>query len=217
MLRILTLDLCLKGLAAIVLSASAVHANTLEQQLVLFYNVAQAPPSVIAEAQESAAQVFLQAGIELAWLDCSAALGGQPGASRCGEHMNSRSIIMQVVGSAGAFPGKQSLGYAAVGPEGGIKAVVFYDRVRQFTASGDPRCMLQQILGHAMAHEIGHLLLSLVGHTPSGIMAGTWRTKQLQQAADGELFFTLNEAERMRKEVRRRSCPQAWDRRETAE
>jgi hypothetical protein len=60
------------------------------------------------------------------------------------------------------------------------------------------------MLGHVMAHEVGHLLLSLPGHTSKGIMIGPWEGKQLRQAAAGGLLFTPQEAWKMGEEVSRR-------------
>jgi len=61
-----------------------------------------------------------------------------------------------------------------------------------------------QILAHAMAHEIGHLLLNLETHSDSGIMRATWDVRTLQDACYGYLLFTPQQAELMRTEVQRR-------------
>jgi hypothetical protein len=53
---------------------------------------------------------------------------------------------------------------------------------------------------------MGHMLLSLIGHTAKGIMIGGWSLRQLQQADRGELLFTPYEAARMREEVKRRAA-----------
>jgi hypothetical protein len=65
--------------------------------------------------------------------------------------------------------------------------------------------------GHAIAHEMGRMLLSLMGHTARGIMIGGWSLRQLQQAAHGELLFTPYEAARMRAEVKWRAAAAAQD------
>jgi hypothetical protein len=61
-----------------------------------------------------------------------------------------------------------------------------------------------QILGHAMAHEIGHLLLNQESHSPTGIMRGDWNLKDLQDAVYGYLLFTSQQAGVIRAEVDRR-------------
>ena len=64
--------------------------------------------------------------------------------------------------------------------------------------------MLDQLLGHAIAHEIGHLLLNSSAHSPAGIMRARWNTKDLLRAARGDLLFNALQAESMRGEVLRR-------------
>ena len=53
------------------------------------------------------------------------------------------------------------------------------------------------VLAHAMAHEIGHLLLPY-GHSPTGLMRADWNAKDLDLALDGRLNFTSAQAELIR-------------------
>lgn len=52
--------------------------------------------------------------------------------------------------------------------EGGIYATIFYPRVKEYAQEGI--ASHSQILGHAIAHEIGHFLLGPVPHARFGIM-----------------------------------------------
>ena len=91
---------------------------------------------------------------------------------------------------------------------------VFYDRVKnlarrqvvgQFNGeivAGAGEC---QILGEMIAHEIGHVLLDMPGHSETGIMRGGWNLKDLQDVAYGSLFFTGQQAGMVRAEVIRRA------------
>ena len=71
-------------------------------------------------------------------------------------------------------------------------ANVFYNRVEQRTEV--ERISLEQVLGHAMAHELGHLLLGSNSHSSTGIMSGKWRAEELKRAAKGDLLFTPQQA-----------------------
>jgi len=62
------------------------------------------------------------------------------------------------------------------------------------------------ILGSVIAHEIGHALLSVDGHTDIGIMRGIWDIHDLSEAEQGRLVFTPKQAEVIRTEVARRMC-----------
>jgi hypothetical protein len=81
-------------------------------------------------------------------------------------------------------------------------ASVFHDRVKQLAEGGMvSHC---QALGHAMAHEIGHLLLGTAEHTSRGIMRARWEREDLRDAARRCLVFDAQQAQRLRAEVRRR-------------
>jgi hypothetical protein len=57
------------------------------------------------------------------------------------------------------------------------------------------------ILGHVMAHELGHLLLAARNHLGAGLMHAPWYKKELERVAQGSLLFTSCEGEKMRRQV----------------
>jgi len=61
-----------------------------------------------------------------------------------------------------------------------------------------------QILGHAIAHEIGHLLLSMASHSRRGIMQASWGRDSMKDMALGTLTFEADEIKRIQQEVQRR-------------
>ena len=60
------------------------------------------------------------------------------------------------------------------------------------------------VLAHAMAHEIGHLLLPY-GHSAAGLMRADWDAKDMRLAAHGRLNFTREQAELIRTRLLGRS------------
>jgi hypothetical protein len=62
---------------------------------------------------------------------------------------------------------------------------VFYDRVQQISRQTVNEGM---VLGHAIAHELGHLLLGVDAHSPEGLMRAHWTSRDLALAAQGKLF-----------------------------
>ncbi len=58
-----------------------------------------------------------------------------------------------------------------------------------------------QIMGYAMAHEIGHLLLGPNSHSLSEIMRAKWHPKDLKVLAKASLLFTSQQAELIRDTV----------------
>ncbi len=92
-------------------------------------------------------------------------------------------------------------------PQGNAAAwrMFFYHRVERIArthlntsnwrgASGVDAAIL---LAHAMAHEIGHLLLP-DGHSASGLMRADWSADDLHDAVRGELNFTPEQADVIR-------------------
>jgi len=85
-------------------------------------------------------------------------------------------------------------------PKEGVAAWVTSSILRIETLAADGDASLPDILGHAMAHEIGHLLLG-PSHSPAGIMRAEWTRKDLESAARNELSFTPQQMELLRASV----------------
>jgi len=66
----------------------------------------------------------------------------------------------------------------------------------------DSRTRNDILLGRAIAHEIGHLLLGTARHGRTGLMRAVWSTVTLQHDEAGDWLFTASEARSMR-EARR--------------
>ena len=85
-------------------------------------------------------------------------------------------------------------------------ASVYYDRIERSARYSS--ASTAQILGYAIAHEIGHILLRTTRHSSTGIMIAKWRPTELQHAAQGLLGFTPQQAEYMRAEIAAREKTQ---------
>ena len=87
------------------------------------------------------------------------------------------------------------------------RAYVFYDRLKEISTTvklgRDLRMSVDVILGHAMAHELGHLLLHGKGSSSNGIMREQWDYGQLVQASAGRLLFESEDAQWIRDELSR--------------
>ena len=70
----------------------------------------------------------------------------------------------------------------------GRRAYVFEDRVR--ASLRELHMEFGQLLGCAMAHELGHMLLPLHAHSDTGIMRGFWDAAHLSVAGSDYLHFT---------------------------
>jgi hypothetical protein len=57
------------------------------------------------------------------------------------------------------------------------------------------------LLGHAAAHELGHLLLGTNSHSERGLMRARWENSELLQIRGGKLLFSESKARHMRKTI----------------
>jgi hypothetical protein len=84
------------------------------------------------------------------------------------------------------------LGAVVGGGDGREGAWVFFRRVQ--TSSDRLGLDAAIVLGDAVAHEIGHLLLPRGTHSASGLMRAAWTDEDLLLAVRGQLGFTETEA-----------------------
>jgi len=79
------------------------------------------------------------------------------------------------------------------------RGYVFWMRVQryaqQFTVGVD------MLLGAAMAHELGHMLLPSGSHTNRGLMQATWDRNQFRSVSAGLLHFSPQSAAQIRRGV----------------
>ncbi len=87
------------------------------------------------------------------------------------------------------------LGYVQPSREGELRrvATVFYHRMEELNAATHDTTAV--VLGAALAHEVGHLLLGKGAHSPMGIMRCPWDSEELRAIRRGQLTFDQRQAE----------------------
>jgi hypothetical protein len=199
--------------AALLLVACDAAADELAARAVVvrLYDTATSDPARRAAAMRGVTSVMSDAGITVDWRDCSQGGDAHPCRTVRGEHdlvvriMSTVTRTTTARDDAGARDGdsEERLGFAAMDPAGrgnGI-ATIYYDRVlrvarRAGLDAGD-------LLGRAMAHEIGHLLLRAPGHNHSGLMRALWTDAELTQNRRDDWTFAENERQRLQSATRR--------------
>ena len=90
------------------------------------------------------------------------------------------------------------MGFSLVATPGATPflATVYVDRAESVArgAGIDPR----RVLGLAMAHEIGHVLLNSNSHAPSGLMRADWSRTELRRQDAAAWSFLETEAAQVR-------------------
>ena len=176
---------------AVAVSAIANAAEPLTVR-VLIDDQATVPASTLAEAQRVAAKVFGHAGVDLRWVVppvAGEAREGIPLGVGTAAFLKSLYVI-RIAATSSAQARANAAGFSAPGTR---IATVIYPRVQQL-ANGDRR-QLSQILGHIMAHELGHLLLGHETHSAAGVMRATL---DIERALQGRLRFTAAEGRAIR-------------------
>lgn len=144
------------------------------------------PGYVLSDAKYAAGDILKTAGVRVIWQMCRA---GAPCAGPVGRGV----MVVRVSGEVPEGHRGDTAGYAVLGAEEN-HAVVSYPRaVATADGCGNSASM---VLGAAIAHEVGHLLLG-PAHTESGIMAARLRCGDLTRAARGELRFSAEESRRI--------------------
>jgi len=157
-------------------------------------NYAQVPKRELSRAERIAGSIFHDAGVEMIWL--VSPLDGM--------HLESKydirpgDIFLTILRRAapGTFSAHE-LGFAIPCPEPkiGCQAYISYPLVRDLARNGD--VSKSEVLGAAMAHEMGHMLLG-AGHSCMGIMKPHWIEHDLSDVAWHQLNFTPDEAKHLR-------------------
>jgi hypothetical protein len=164
---------------------------------VRLYNYASVTSEGLAKAQQQASGIFCQIGVEVVWVD-DTTLQKRPGAVAFEEVDLFLRILPQ---PRATLASRSALGEALpcdLRREGCI-ASVFLNRAKQL--ADRTGMSLHQVLGHAMAHELGHLLLGSNSHSGWGLMRAVWNNRDMQRAAKGDLLFTSEQAEAISQKV----------------
>ena len=154
---------------------------------VLVLNTAGAPVAVLSEAEKATARVFRAAGIETTWR--------QAGTGTVDDDLTSMIIINLMSASMEARMKAPAtvMGFAVSGAR---LASIMYGRVERLAQANATD--LATVLGHVIAHEIGHLLLPPGGHSAGGIMNAML---DLHLAVRGVLQFSSTEVTAMRARI----------------
>lgn len=171
---------------------------------VRLYNYAHVSPNEMARAQKSAARILNSAGLKTVWLDCPWHRRDSARNKACRQPLGPTGLFIRILsrrmGSRLKFP-RQTLGIAFLPRDGGPGryASVFYHRIKD--ASRYSYFTRGEILGHVLAHEIGHLLLGSGNRFLDGIMHAHWSSRRRQLVVGDELCFTTQQGEIIREEV----------------
>jgi hypothetical protein len=135
----------------------------------------------LGKAREQAAGILRSAGIVVSWLDCSVAKGATTTEPDVCRQPIGPDLMLRISNSGGSDARNYlSMGFSLVNAMDGqapYLATVYTDRVNSIARRS--RLDLAELLGRAIAHEIGHLLLGTNEHASRGLMRATWSQAEM--------------------------------------
>ena len=158
------------------------------------YNTAQVPPEITSAALAVATQSMVASRIDVVWKNCDAA-------HSCATVPVEREMVIRLVrareASADGVP--FVLGEASIDVKlrAGVLATIYVDRVEQMAGLSEASAAL--LLGRAIAHELGHLLLATNAHSTSGLMRARWSSGDIKRSELLDWVLTRKDVEAIRK------------------
>jgi hypothetical protein len=152
--------------------------------------------ATLRNAQQEASRLFRRANIEVLWLQCPQNRPERISFGRCSEVSFPSHLLLRIARrSRGATKSTMGMTFQSAGGEG-CYTDLFYEPILELQMKN--HLGAATILGHVMAHELGHLLLGTNSHSNDGLMRARWNPGELAQAAKGNLLFSAEESTRMR-------------------
>jgi len=162
------------------------------------YDVTALDGKMRRAALELARSALASASVEITWRVCN---GENAHTSHCDVRLAPgelaiRIVRMPMVSEQG---GALRLGDAFIDSQvgRGVLATIYLDRVlRLAEQTGADRIAL---LGRAIAHELGHLLMATNAHGPVGLMRGFWSQDEVRRGKPSDWTFAPRDAEAIRR------------------
>jgi hypothetical protein len=167
------------------------------------------PDDDLLAARTHVDAIFNAAGTALSWLDCWEG-GKEPVAAspECRRPLDATHIVLRLQ-AAQPVSGTRyiSMGFSLVNLQTGVPflATVFVDLVASISrgAAVDSRLLL----GRAIAHEIGHLLLNTNLHAAGGLMRADWSRAELRRNTPADWTFLEHEIATIQASASGRTTP----------
>jgi hypothetical protein len=169
---------------------------------ILVYDYAGMRADILSKAEQETMRIFRHSGIDITWRPCRMPDSTVP--LECLDPSPTAPALRLVPRFQ---PAADRVHVEAIGFCTGDFATVSVELAQELEESGVGA--LPEILGHVIAHEIGHLLLPGNGHSISGIMRAHWSSNEWRLVRQAKLNFAPEQSRLLRAELLRRSQPVA--------
>jgi hypothetical protein len=180
------------------------------QIIVRVHNYAHVDTELLVGAEAVATSILRQASVEAKWVYCPLTQEEEERHPRCPADWGTNAFVLNIltpemVGRIQTLV--ENLGSAPAPCDEDATSCpinVFYFRVVQ--RADQVGIHPGRLLGHVLAHEVGHLLGE--NHSPKGIMRGTWGRDDLKLMGFSILEFSTDQAAQLRATLLRRAAQQ---------
>lgn len=172
---------------------STPHADNESRPVVAvrIFNYARVDTRTMNRAREHARRIVKKAGLQMTWQEC----GGDPRQRvpdpPCGSALGANEFAVRVLERFEGPKGELHMGQAA-----GRMVNLYWEDIRRMAEKTS--LAVDVLLGCALVHELGHLLLHSGEHSSNGLMATGWGRQSLVEAERGNLLFSEKEAALLR-------------------
>jgi hypothetical protein len=178
--------------------ASEASAGARAAVAIRTYNYAAVSGEHLAAARLESARIFERAGISLEWIDCRVP-GAMDGAACTEPLLAGRDLMLRLVDRQ-PVRGERivALGESMLDREQRSGVLMTIDVFPVRAVAEQAFTTVPTLLGRAIAHEIGHLLLGSAAHPRSGLMRALWSRDELRGLKPAHWGFSAREAAHMR-------------------
>lgn len=163
---------------------------------VRLYDFSALDKSVRSAALEEARAIVADAGVTADWHDCYRTEGCTPEAGE---------LVVRVIRETGehGFEWQRALGVSVIDPAAGsgTLATIFINRVEDSARHAGADLAL--LVGRAIAHEVGHLILRTNAHAGEGLMRAIWTEQELARNAPKDWVFASSDRRQIRTALQR--------------
>ena len=169
------------------------------------YNYAAIPAEQLAAARSEAERIFQRAGIAIGWIECQVP-GSGAGASCTEPLLSGRDLMLRLMERTPAGHDRSvALGESMLDRDQRTGVLMTIDLWPVRAIAGRSATAMPTLLGRAIAHEIGHLLLGSGEHPQLGLMRAHWSNDELRGLNPAHWEFASREAAQMRQRLRGKS------------
>jgi hypothetical protein len=150
---------------------------------------------LLGAARQTAGEILREASLALQWRTCE---GKEMIRADLHRDVGGLSdVVLRVIAAPSGYESQTALGFAYIQAHStsSVLSTVFADRIGALASR--LRVAPGLLLGRAMAHEIGHVLLGTATHSPEGLMRANWTSVLIRRNLAADWKFSPKDALRM--------------------